>query len=305
MSYILEALKKSQRERELGQVPTLADAPYLTADRPGRGVYWGIVAVSLAVLATLIALYAAFGDRRLSVGDTQPPTVETTRDATPGPVAAEPPRSTEGRTESSPATPAAATELQQSGRRPEKPVKTSPAVSAKSAKPVTPPAPPPATDPVVVASPAPARRLTPGTPDVPPDLLRDVRRFEKRLLQQESMEPPDTEASEPSDDFPAEPSVADAPEPEPFPAEEPENDVRTQPAPQPGLPGLPPPPQQSIPDYRLTVHVYSADPERRFVIINSRKMREGERSRKDLLVEEITPDGAVLEYKGRRFFHRR
>ena len=52
----------------------------------------------------------------------------------------------------------------------------------------------------------------------------------------------------------------------------------------------------------MTVHVYSATPERRFVIINSRKMREGDRSREGLLLEEITPDGVTLEFQGQRFF---
>ena len=60
MSYILEALKKSQAERELGRVPTLDGVGLFAEDKlePPRSP-WALVSVGLAVTAVLIALYAA------------------------------------------------------------------------------------------------------------------------------------------------------------------------------------------------------------------------------------------------------
>jgi general secretion pathway protein B len=55
----------------------------------------------------------------------------------------------------------------------------------------------------------------------------------------------------------------------------------------------------------MTVHIYDEDPAKRFVLINARKYREGERTREDIGVEEILPDGVVLSLEGHRFFRKR
>lgn len=52
---------------------------------------------------------------------------------------------------------------------------------------------------------------------------------------------------------------------------------------------------------RLDVHVYSDQPADRFVLINLRKYHEGEQLREGPQVEEITPGGAVLSFRGERF----
>jgi general secretion pathway protein B len=52
----------------------------------------------------------------------------------------------------------------------------------------------------------------------------------------------------------------------------------------------------------MTVHVYSRDPGRRFIILNSLRLHEGGRTPEGLLVREIRPNGVVLEYQGARFF---
>ena len=328
MSYILEALKKSQKERELGQVPTLADAPYLADEKPGRGAYWGIVAVTLAVLATLIALYAAFGERLLPAGGPSPSMPETTREAAPepgpaapapAPVAAAPevaasvssgPRPEERpKPAQAPATPAAKAAASDSGHRPEKRPKPTQA-PVKATKPAAPPARTAATEPAVVAPPTPAWQLPPDNPNIPPEVLREVRRFEEQLRQQTLMDT--RQAKDPAAAAPpVQPPAPVAVEPEPTPAEEPTRKVQAPPTPLPAriippdLSYLPAAVQQTIPEHRLTVHVYSATPEQRFVIINSRKMREGDRSREGLLLEEITPDGVILEFRGQRFFRHR
>lgn len=56
-----------------------------------------------------------------------------------------------------------------------------------------------------------------------------------------------------------------------------------------------------IPDLHLDIHVYSTVPEDRFVFINMSKHRENSQLSEGPLVEEITPDGVVLEYRGTSF----
>ena len=57
----------------------------------------------------------------------------------------------------------------------------------------------------------------------------------------------------------------------------------------------------SLPQLRLDLHVYAAQPSQRFVMINMRKLREGDSTPEGARVEAITPDGAVLSYNGARF----
>jgi general secretion pathway protein B len=56
-----------------------------------------------------------------------------------------------------------------------------------------------------------------------------------------------------------------------------------------------------LPDLRLDLHVYAAKPADRFVFINMRKLREGESLPEGVRVESITPRGAELSFRGRRF----
>jgi general secretion pathway protein B len=56
-----------------------------------------------------------------------------------------------------------------------------------------------------------------------------------------------------------------------------------------------------LPELRLDLHVYAAKPADRFVFINMRKLREGESLPEGVRVESITPHGAELSYRGRRF----
>lgn len=48
----------------------------------------------------------------------------------------------------------------------------------------------------------------------------------------------------------------------------------------------------------LAIHVYSKDPRKRFVQINNRRYREGDRINDRLLVEAILPNGVRLNYQG-------
>ena len=59
--------------------------------------------------------------------------------------------------------------------------------------------------------------------------------------------------------------------------------------------------QAAVPDLRLDLHVYATNPAERFVFVNMRKLREGESLPDGVRVESITPTGAVLSFRGTRF----
>jgi general secretion pathway protein B len=52
---------------------------------------------------------------------------------------------------------------------------------------------------------------------------------------------------------------------------------------------------------RLDLHAYSEEPQNRFILVNLKKYREGERLESGLVLEEILPDGMVMSYQGERF----
>lgn len=64
---------------------------------------------------------------------------------------------------------------------------------------------------------------------------------------------------------------------------------------------LPDPIMQSMADLRVTMHVYSENASDRFVRLNGATYRERDRVDHDLVVEAITEQGAVMSYKGTRF----
>jgi general secretion pathway protein B len=103
---------------------------------------------------------------------------------------------------------------------------------------------------------------------------------------------------------PVAPTPAYEPEPEPVRTAAPLPDV----APQDGVPywedmtlefrsGLEMP--------RLDVHVYDSDPQRRFLLIELKKYREGDTLANGAVVEEILPEGVRLSYQGSRFVYRK
>jgi general secretion pathway protein B len=59
---------------------------------------------------------------------------------------------------------------------------------------------------------------------------------------------------------------------------------------------------QNVPEVALSLHVYDADPARRFVFVNGQRGRDGETLSNGLRIEQILPEGAVLSWNGNRFF---
>jgi len=57
----------------------------------------------------------------------------------------------------------------------------------------------------------------------------------------------------------------------------------------------------TVPELRLDLHVYSANPAERYAFINMRKVREGDTTPEGAHVQQITRDGVVLDYNGSEF----
>jgi general secretion pathway protein B len=57
----------------------------------------------------------------------------------------------------------------------------------------------------------------------------------------------------------------------------------------------------NIPELRLDMHVYDPKPQARFALINMQKVTEGQMMKGDVKVEAITPEGVVMSHNGSRF----
>jgi len=268
MSLILDALKRAERERQAGPSSALEDLPASRAPRGRRR--WGRW-LALAVLA-LVALAVTVSVKRKP---RMPPEI---------------------------ARPAAAAAPQQAAKPAPAPV----------------PAPAPATPSATIQA-RPAPTVIPGTEGVASldDLTPDS---DVELVPAPAAPPPAIAAPGPEVATKAEPAPAEA---------EPEAEIRTEPAPppasapaQPSRPETAPRPvppaltqqaplrklREMPPDYRadfpaLTVEVHVFEPNRRFVMINGRRYREGERLAEGPQVVEIVRDGIVLEYRGERVLY--
>jgi general secretion pathway protein B len=255
MSFILEALKRSEQERALGQVPRIHTNLLIEEPPASRPNPWVLLAVGLAFLAVAIALYAAL------------------RAPVPSPaISPAPDMLAEGRSSSPPAAvvgaqPAQAvvTEEQRYGPL------------APGAEPPARPSPPP---PEVVAT---APRPMVASPPIPADLVEDIASFKEQLRHEQGL------------------GVGSSDQP----AATPESGAGTTPADDPRQRRLPEALQAGLPAFRVTAHVYDPQPPRRFIVINSLRYGEGERTREGFEVLEILPDGVLLGYQGHSFFARR
>ncbi|HSQ03709.1 MAG TPA: general secretion pathway protein GspB, partial [Burkholderiales bacterium] len=59
--------------------------------------------------------------------------------------------------------------------------------------------------------------------------------------------------------------------------------------------------RQELPQMTITVHAYSRTPKDRLVGVNDKLLHEGESFSSDLVLERITSDGMIFNYKGTRF----
>jgi len=59
--------------------------------------------------------------------------------------------------------------------------------------------------------------------------------------------------------------------------------------------------QTQIPPLHMDLHSYAADPTKRFVLINMKRLYEGQQLPEGPRVESITTDSAIMSYNGKRF----
>ena len=277
MSLILEALKKSERERRLGETPSLGS--------PVIGVRRRRSKLPLLLGLIALALVAGWWLRR-----TPPPEPPAVAVVPPAPVASP------AATSSSGAVPA-----------------DSPAASDASAR---------ETAPSSADTRMPRSKLPPdATAGMPPDVREKVRNGELVVANPALLKPgqaatvgesapaavtPSMPAAPPAASAPALPPAADAPAPA--------VDAQTQkgdsaPVVQPGagpklIWELPYAQRREMPEIKLSMHVFAAEPANRFVIINGNRQVEGDEI-ESLRLIEIRSDGIVFEHQGQRFLYPR
>jgi general secretion pathway protein B len=244
MSLILEALRKSEAERQIGRAPGLLTPVALRPAQRSRAR--GPLLFAAALLLLLAALALAWWLGRS---------------------AAEPP---------------AAAPAEAPAMVPASPTTLTPVASdAPSAYP-TPADSPADAAPAALAPPrSPLPTAGPGDLPADPDFASTER---------ESLPLPPPASALPA---PPPPPAATAPLPETAPAPvEAEGATPWRTLSEAERAGLPP--------LRLNMHVFNDEPTRRFVIIDGRRLAEGEQIAADVLLTEIRRDGAVLEVRGRR-----
>ena len=281
MSLILEALKKSEQQRRLGEAPTLASP--VVATRRRRSV--------LPILAILIVI-AAGAAWWLMRSPPQPAATAPTSAGTATPSTtpagaartATPPAANAKGARTAPLADIEAKRRAERTAQMESDKHGAPATTAAATKPVAKSS-VPGTAPV--AAPGVRKLGDPSPPGVAATAQKPTDKPSDAITPM-TAKPGDSIATKPAP--PATTPAATAP-------------ARTTPA-EPALPtiwDLPYATRKDIPAIDLTMHVYSADPAQRFVVIKGTRHVEGDEIDKDLTLREIRQDGLVLEFKGQRF----
>lgn len=306
MSFILDALKKADEARHPAtpSSPGKFRVPRLTA----RSARWPWVLSGIVLLAVNggVIGYLAW-PRVLRVvapaRDPRPATAQSPRasevDAPAHPPAPLAPAPTSEGPAALSQGPTATAEPAKPGERssaPMEPARQSerlpapvdrPPVPALAVKPIERPVPPPLPDPRSALAPTPLRPTPPPAVLVPSTPPRQA---------------PAPPSSGPSGTQPiaAAPSPTVAP-PHQLPAEPPRSNLTkpavTTPRPPPAGPGGG---DEEFSKLKLTVHVWADKPAERLVFINGRKYVQGDRIEDKALLEEITQEGALVSYQGRR-----
>ena len=305
MSFILDALRKSERERQTGQAPGLPQLMTESPRPPARG-WQAAMAVLLTINLAVAAYWLLIRQERPDHAPAAPISPPAPQAATASASAADQPAAT---AIVNPVMPP------QVGAQP-------PMSAAMTGSPAPAPTPIPQAAPVTPPSTA-APEATPNTPPAPasPSVPRPPSAAPRH--------PPAAES--PQGGMPRErPLPASRPKSEPVPPIAVEDEVaadrdldtaserrappldsgsaavtvRPWPGIRPGTPDLRDLPldfQERIPPLKISMFAYSREPAERFVIIDMKKYRTGDRLPGNVLLLEIQAENLLLELDGQKF----
>ncbi len=308
MSLILEALKKSETRRRLGEAPDIG-TPFTV--KPRRRNPWPLIVIFIAVAGAFGWWYAR----------TMPRPVDASAIVAPPPPPAQP------ATGKSPANaPQAVTPIAKAGPPPaareSAPVQSQPrpdsAVAGLIAK-------PPAR-----ADGGAAGAAAPGAVDA--QAMRPMNRHlpvPAAAVPTPATANPNTPAvpvatAQPPINRAPPPPVAAAPAAPPAaaPPAQQANVAAAQPNAAPAKPADAPPPvaaapavpqyyelayavRKDIPQFNLSMHVFAPDAAARFIVVDGERKVEGDTVKEGLVLREVRTDGIILEFRGQRFFYPR
>jgi general secretion pathway protein B len=286
MSLILDALKRAERERrgEAGPAPAELPPPSVrAAPRRERDWVWTAVVVGGLGLSAFL-LWDAF---RKPTAPAAPPAAPAPQAQAPA-AAAPPAQAPAPVIVARPAPPPASVVPGTEGVASLDDLTDEPVLEGAPAAPLPKPVP---------ARPAPAKPAPPATAAQRPDTIATTPAPPPAPAEVRTSRPDAAEARpEPSQPVPVAPAPVEARPAEPPPAEVPP--ALTQPAPLRKFREMPPDYRADFPALRVEIHVYEKEPARRFVMINGRRYREGERLAEGPALVEIVPEGMVLEHRG-------
>lgn len=239
MSFILDALKKSENERQRQIGPSLADIPvrHARSDRP----WWAVAVAALLVVNLGVLLVVLMRNRDVPVTAPAPPAT-TAQPAPPPRVNSTPVAAMSAPPRTNPAVQSLADAAGAQGEMMLGEASYDPSIASASAVPEGPPV---------------VRPITPPTVTPLPDQTTFAARDRAGSAR------PDDEM------LPTHGSLVAG--------------------------------GTNLPDMRLDIHVYSPNPNERFVFVNMRKYVEGQSLAEGPVLERITADGAIMNQNGMRF----
>lgn len=278
MSYILEALKKSEQERERGNIPDLQSIHTPVEQEASRSHLWiYIILVSIILAGVITTVWRTFIPLDTFMVQ-QVPAERVPSDinpSTPAIVARDDEREM-------PSSNAAVKKTVKSA--PEK--KSSPAVGSATQAPVT------------------VTGNTSQVPDTRPSETRtssNVVFLEKEIPADQMYSTSPLESTKPDVKQDSGATIGTDDKPAASNALAETHQSRMKDADIPNLANLPASIRKGMPDITFSGHVYNSVPQRRSVIINDKFMREGEYVTPDIKLVEITDRGAIFRYNDTLF----
>jgi len=282
MSYILEALKKAQAERQLGATPTI-HAPTLdggVGTSRGSAMKMPLVIAVGVMAAAIVALLVVVFRQQASAPQPVPqaPLARHDAAATPQPPAAAPPSATQPAPLAAAPQASGAAAPQQNAIAPVAPAPR--AAMPETQRAIAAQAPGIAPSEAGAALPAP-QAARPAVPAAPNAAAATAPRAEPLEAQRSA-------AAAPAGPAPATASAQQTPAP-------------AQPEVTQTLRDLPEPIQRAIPQITFGGYMYSKNPADRMVLIDKILRKEGEEVAPGLVLEKLLPKAAVFSFRGYRY----